>query len=308
MKVRNEIKIGLITIVTLVLSYLGLNFLKGFNLFQPEHQYHVHLKNLNGAATATPVLISGYKVGVVQDIQFGYKSGEGYVADLTLGIDPEVQIPKGSMAQVKAGLISGSTLEIVVPLTDGAGYIPSGGMIPAQDSGDLMATLSTKVLPQVTEMLPQLDSTLRRLNAVAHHPAIDTLLVNLGRSSQQMRLAMAELSRTMRPMPTITQNVSQLTSSLVRVGQTVEGLPLDSLMRNLQGTSENLRYMSAQLKSQEGTIGKLLNDPALYNQLEALASSADALMQDIKANPKRYVHFSVFGRKATPAAAEAAVQ
>lgn len=297
MKIRSEIKIGIITIVAFVLGYLGINFLKGINIFEPENRYHLRLENLNGTAVATPVMISGYKVGSVQKISFGYDEKRGYGADVVIGLDPGVQIPKGSTIKVKTNVLSGAELVITAPKEHQGGFLVSGDHITVAAGDDIMVTLTDKVLPSVMDILPELTATLKRLNELAHNPAIDSMLINLNKSSNEMNKAMAKLNETMKPMPEVVGNMNTLSKSLVVVGQKAERLPLDSLMDNLNATTANLRHMTAQLKSQEGTAGKLLNDPSLYNRLDSLANSADALMKDLKANPKRYVHFSIFGRK-----------
>lgn len=297
MEMRKEVKIGIISIVAFVLGYLGLNFLKGINIFEPENRYHLRLENLNGTAVATPVMISGYKVGSVQKISFGYDPKKGYGADVVIGLDPGVQIPKGSTIRVKTNVLSGAELVITAPKDSQSGFLVSGDHIAVSMGDDIMVTLTDKVVPSVIDVLPELIATLKRLNELVHNPAIDSMLFNLHQSSNEMNRALAKLNETMKPMPEVMGNMNALSKSLVVVGQKAEHLPLDSLMDNLNATTINLKHMTAQLKSQEGTAGKLLNDPSLYNRLDSLANSADALMKDIKANPKRYVHFSVFGKK-----------
>lgn len=299
MKIRNEVKIGLITVTALILAYLGINFLKGINLFDPENKYIVRLSDLSGTSVATPVMISGYKVGSVQQVNFGYTSGKGYGAELVLGLGSDVQIPRGSTVKIKTNLLSGATLEIVAPINADRGYLSSGDEIPFSAEDDIMVKLREQVLPQVTDMLPEISHTIKRLNNLANNPAIDSMLANLNHTSVLMTQMMAQINTTLKPMPQMVHNTTALSQSLANVGKTLEQLPLDSLVSNLNQTSENLQALSAQLKSQEGTLGKLMGDPSLYNRLDSLASSADALMKDLKANPKRYVHFSLFGRKSS---------
>lgn len=294
MKIRNEVKIGAIALVAFVLGYLGLNFLKGINLFEPENKYHVHLEDLNGTTVATPVMISGYKVGSVQKVEFGYKSGKGYGADLLLGLYPGVRVPKGSNIRIKTNVLSGTVLEIDAPITSEKGFYNNGDEIPVVMGDDIVSTVTDKVLPQILEMLPELMAMMKRFNEMAQNPAIDSTMINISRSTLQLNKAMAQINAAIKPMPQVMNNVHSLSESLVKVGHSVERLPLDSLVNNLNATSTSLRHMSAQLKSQEGTAGKLLNDPSLYNRLDSLANSADALMKDLKANPKRYVRFSLF--------------
>lgn len=297
MKIRNEVKIGIIALVAFVLGYLGLNFLKGINLFEPENRYHVRLQNLNGTAVATPVMISGYKVGSVQKIDFAYDKELGYGAELILGLDPDVQVPEGSTVKVKANMLSGAELVITAPKEQARGFLKSGDRIAVEDGDDIMAKVNDQILPEVVKMMPEVMTMLKRLNEISANPAIDSMLRNLNRSSEQMHLALARVNESMRSMPSLMQDVSSLSKSLTSVSQKVEQLPLDSIISNLNATTASLRSMTAQLQGNQGTAGKLLNDPSLYNRLDSLATSAEALVKDLKENPKRYVHFSIFGRK-----------
>lgn len=297
MKVRNEVKIGVVSLIAFVLAYLGLNFLKGINIFTPENQYKVRLQNLNGTAIATPVMIAGYKVGSVQSIDFSYDAKEGYGANLTLGLDPKVQIPEGSTIKVKTNMLSGAELVIVAPKEGSQNFLKSGDQIAVAAGDDIMTKVSEEILPEVVKMLPEVMSLLKQLNTLVANPAIDSMMHNLSRSTALMGQAMAKLNEGMTTMPTLMGNVNTMTQSLTAVSQKMGQLPLDSLMSNLHATTENLRQMSAQLKGKDGTAGKLLNDPSLYNRLDSLATSAEALVRDLKENPKRYVHFSIFGRK-----------
>lgn len=297
MKIRNEVKIGIIALVAFVLGYLGLNFLKGINLFEPENRYHVRLQNLNGTAVATPVMISGYKVGSVQKIDFAYDKEQGYGAELVLGLDPDVQIPEGSKVKVKTNMLSGAELVITAPKEQARGFLKSGDRIAVEAGDDIMAKVNDQILPEVVKMMPEVMTMLKRLNEISANPAIDSMLRNLNRSSEQMHLALARVNESMRSMPSLMQDVSSLSKSLTSVSQKVEQLPLDSIISNLNATTASLRSMTAQLQGNQGTTGKLLNDPSLYNRLDSLATSAEALVKDLKENPKRYVHFSIFGRK-----------
>ena len=294
MRVRQEVKIGAIALVAFVLGYLGLNFLKGVNLFEPENKYRVQLENLGGTSVATPVMISGYKVGSVQEVDFGYVSGRGYTAELLLGLNPEIKLPKGSQIRIKTNVLSGSVLEIMVPTEAKQGYLTSGDIIPFSQGDDIMSTVSNKIMPQVVEIMPEIVDIVKRLGEIADNSSIDSVMLNLNRSTMELNRAMQAVNTSLKPLPQVMSNVQTMTGNLAQTSSAIKALPLDSLINNLNATAENMRSMSAQLKSQEGTAGKLLNDPSLYNRLDSLANSADALMKDLKANPKRYVHFSLF--------------
>ena len=268
--------------------------MKGINIFDPENKYKVQLEDLGGTSVATPVMISGYKIGSVQKVNFGYVSGRGYTAELLLGLNPEIKLPKGSQVRIKTNVLSGSVLEIMVPTEAKQGYLTSGDIIPFSQGDDIMSTVSNKIMPQVVEIMPQIVDIVKRLGEIADNSSIDSVMLNLNRSTMELNRAMQAVNTSLKPLPHVMSNVQTMTGNLAQTSSAIKALPLDSLINNLNATAENMRSMSAQLKSQEGTAGKLLNDPSLYNRLDSLANSADALMKDLKANPKRYVHFSLF--------------
>lgn len=294
MKIRKEIKIGAIAIVALVLAYAGINFLKGINLFRSDSEYYVRLSNLGGAGIASPVMISGYKVGAVRAVDFGYHEGRGYSALLTLALDPEVRIPRGSRLEVKTSILSGAEL-IIKADSAGTGYYVAGDTIRAYEGGtDIIAMATEEILPSVASLIPELGKTIARLNTILNDGAIDSTLTHLHQTTVEMQSMVARLNRSMAGMPQVMDNVQRLSASMATVGRNAEAIKLDSVMHNLNAATDNLRAISTQLRSTEGTAGKLLYNTDLYDRLDSLASSADALLKDLKAHPKRYVRLSLF--------------
>ena len=142
--------------------------------------------------------------------------------------------------------------------------------------------------------MPTITSTLERLNALLHDKALDSMLLSLNTSAQHLRTMMEGLSRATGALSPTLANVQGMTSHLNTFTQQLTRVQLDSIVLSLQKTTDQLQQVSAQLRSRDNTAGLLLNDPSLYNRLDSLVGSADKLMRDLKENPKRYVHFSVF--------------
>lgn len=294
MKLRNEVKIGLITIVALALGYVGINFLKGINLFSRDNVYYVRLQDLGGVDVASPVRINGYKVGSVRQVTFGYDEQQGYSALVTMNLDPKIRLPHGSQIRVKTNVLSGAEL-VLSSDSITSGFYSAGDTLKALPSGmDMIDIASKQVMPAVAEILPELTKTLARLNEIVSSPVIDSSMLNLHASTVEMQRMMAQLSRATQRMPQVMSNVEQMTASMAIVSKHAEEIKLDDIIANLNETTANLRRMTQQLQSSDNTAGLLLNDARLYNRLDSLANSADALMKDLKENPKRYVHFSVF--------------
>lgn len=295
MKIRKEVKIGTLVVIGLALAYMGINFLKGVNVFKSDAQYYVRLADLGGTSVASPVTISGYKVGAVRAIDFDYSPSQGYGAVLTLAIDPSIQIPHGSKVRIKVNLLSGSELHISPDSVGETSFHLSGDTLPAEPlSANILETAQKEILPAVANIMPQITQLLTRLNEVVGSRSIDSMLLGLGQTTTELQAMMGKLNRSVSRMPQVMDNVEQLSNSFVTIGRNVEHIRLDSMVHNLTIATGNLRSVSEQLRSTDNTAGLLLNDPQLYHRLDSLANSADALMKDLKANPKRYVHFSLF--------------
>ena len=151
-----------------------------------------------------------------------------------------------------------------------------------------------KILPEVANMMPTINATLERLNALLNDRNIDSTLLGLNLASQQLHGMVAGLNQTTHRLDPVISNVGQMTSNLATFSGQLSSMHLDSLMLSLQSTTAQLQQVSQQLRSKDNTAGLLLNDPALYIRLDSLVRSADHLMRDLKENPKRYVHFSIF--------------
>lgn len=294
MNIRKETKIGLITVGALILGYVGLNFLKGIDLFKKETIFYTRFDNLNGVANATPIMVSGYKVGSVRHVDFIYTPSKGYSATLTLAIDPKVQIPRGSKLNIKKNMLTGSVLSIeakeIMP-----GYYSDFDTIPSVEApADLIDVATEKLVPAMEDVIPHLMATLERLNEILGNKGIDATLTGLHGTTAEMQAVVSQLSQSVGQMPQIMKNVRTASESMVEVGRNAEQFKIDSMIYNVNAMTANLRILSEQLRSPNSTAGLLISDDRLYNRLDSLANSADALMKDLKANPKRYVHFSVF--------------
>ena len=282
MKMKREVQIGLLTIVALAICYVGINFLKGIEIFKKSTTYYAHFDNLSSVTVATPVIVSGFKVGTVRDVKFDYL--RGYGATVELALDPHVRITRESLIKIKVNPLSGS--ELVLSIADSTKrYLNEGDTIPSvSPTGDLLSVATEQILPAVNNMIPTINATLVRLNTLLNDKQIDTMLMSLTASTAQLNGMMANLNRTS----------SSLAPNLNTFSRQLTAVQLDSMLLALQKTTDQLQQVSAQLRSRDNTAGLLLNDPSLYNRLDSLVGSADKLMRDLKENPKRYVHFSVF--------------
>lgn len=292
MKIKKEVQIGLLAVMAVALGYIGVNFLKGIELFKKSTTYYAHFDNLSSVTVATPVVVSGFKVGTVREVSFDY--AKGYGATVELSLDPHVQVTDQSQLKIKMNPLSGS--ELVLTLAQDQGRrLGEGDTIPSlSPKGDILSVASEQILPSIAGMMPTITSTLERLNALLHDQALDSMLIALNGTSKELHAMTAGLNRTSQRLTPVMTNVESMTSHLATFSSQLSAMQLDSLMGNLQRTTSELHQVTAQLRKKDNTAGLLLNDPSLYNRLDSLVLNADRLMQDLKANPKRYVHLSVF--------------
>jgi phospholipid/cholesterol/gamma-HCH transport system substrate-binding protein len=296
-KFSNEIRIALVAVVGIVVLYFGLQFLKGLTLFSSDNRYFVKFDNISGLSVASPIYANGFRVGVVEDIIFDYEHNGEITA--VVGIDKKMQLPKGSMAEISSDMLGNVKLELVLgAIKDG--LLAPGDTIRGGMAGGLMSQAATMV-PQIQAMLPKLDSILASVNTLMADPAIahslhnvDQITADLTRTSHDLSLMTAALNQQ---MPQILKNADGVLANTNELTHSLNELDIAQTMASVNATLQNVEQMTAKLNSNEGTLGLLMRDPELYRNLNATMLHTDSLMMDLKNHPKRYVHFSIFGKK-----------
>lgn len=302
---KNEVKIAIAAIFGVGLLIFGINYLKGVNILTASNTYYVKFHDAQQLAVGNQVYANGYSVGTIRDLQFNYTNNSEVIAAIEL--DDKLRLPKGTKAELVSPLMGGVVLNLIlgpnpVDVLNPRDTIVGGPHLGALDkAGDLM--------PSVEAMLPKLDSILANVNALTGDAALQQTLANaaaltdnLVRTSQALDAIMAN------QVPATLNNVNTLTGNLAKID-------VDGTVKNVNGTVTTLNTtltdaqkvmaelqttladVQRQLTSTNGTAGALLNDRELYDRLNRTVASADSLVTDLKANPKRYVHFSVFGKK-----------
>ena len=296
-KFSKEIQIGLVAVAALLVLFFGLKFLKGMTLFSSDNRYFVKFKDVSGLSMSSPIFANGYRVGVVEDIVFDYANTGEIVA--TIGIDPKLSVPAGSRAEIASDLMGNVKVELV--LGDAAqGMVAPGDTITGCQRLGAMGK-AADMIPTVQQMLPKLDSILASVNTLLADPAIanslhnvDQITADLTRTSHDLSQLTAALNSQ---MPQMLRNADGVLANTNQITKNISDLDIATTMASVNTTLRNVEQMTATLNSKEGTLGLLMRDPSLYSNLNATMMHADSLMIDVKAHPKRYVHFSVFGKK-----------
>lgn len=294
---RKEFLIGFWAIVALVVLFFGIQFLKGINIFHTANYYFARYDNVEGLAISAPVTLNGFKVGQVREINYDYSHPGNVIVELSL--DRELRLPQGSVAKVSTDLLG--TASIVLSLgTDNSYYSPGDTVRAAKDSG-LMGSVTQDLLPGVSAIFPKIDTLLSNLNTLTGDAALvnsvkrlDAITAQLEASSRELTVMLRNLAPVTSNVRNIAGNVDRLTGDLAGVSAQVAGAPIDSIMRNLEQTSAQLHSLSQQLNDPNSSLGLLMNDPKLYNNINATVVSLDSLFTDIKAHPKRYINIKVF--------------
>ena len=292
-----EIQIALVAIVGIVLLYFGLQFLKGLTIFSTDKNYYVKFQNISGLSASSPVYANGYRVGVVENIIYNFDRQDEIVA--VVGLDNQMRLPKGSTAEIASDLLGNIKLELVLG-PNPADILSPGDTITGCMQRGAMAQVG-EMIPQIQAMLPKLDSILMNVNLLLADPAlknslhhIDQITGNLTTTTNELNAMASTLNRQ---MPSLVKNADGMLANANDLTRNLNALDLAGTMTKVNNTLENVEQMTAKLNSNEGTLGLLMRDPGLYNNLNATMMHADSLMIDLKAHPKRYVHFSVFGKK-----------
>jgi phospholipid/cholesterol/gamma-HCH transport system substrate-binding protein len=296
-KFSKEIQIALVALVGIVVLYFGLQFLKGMTLFSNDNRYFVKFKDVSGLSVASPIFANGYRVGVVETIDFNYGNTSEIVA--SIGVDKNMQVPKGSRAEIATDLMGNVKVQLVLGNVADGVVAPGDTITGGQQVGAMGK--AADMIPTIQQMLPKLDSILASVNTLLADPAIasslhnvDQITANLSRTSQDLSQLTAQLNRQ---MPQMLKNADGVLANTNQITKNLNELDIAATMTSVNTTLKNVEQMTATLNSKEGTLGLLMRDPGLYNNLNSTMMHADSLMMDLKQHPKRYVHFSVFGKK-----------
>ena len=292
-----EVQIALVAIVGVVVLFFGMQFLKGLTMFSAGNTYMVKFSDVTGLSSASPVYANGVKVGTVESIEYDYTCPDNIVA--AIGLDKQMQLPQGTVAEIASDLLGNVKLELKLGQMTGA-RLAVGDTITGQMQSGLMSKAAGMV-PQIEQMLPKLDSILASVNALLADPTLSHSLHNIEGITAGLTTTAGELSQLTaslnRQLPSIMGKADGVMANADTLTRNLNALDLATTMAKVNQTLQNVEQMTAKLNSNEGTLGLLMRDPGLYNNLNATMMHADSLMIDLKSHPKRYVHFSVFGKK-----------
>ena len=300
-----EVKIALTAIVAAALLFFIINFFKGINLFSPTNHYVVRFDNVAGLTVSAPVYDNGYPVGTVRSISYDYASRDRVMVDVEL--DDEMRIPAGTRAELASQMLGGVTMSLILG-PNPADVLSPGDTVEGGVHQGAIEKLEA-MMPVIETMVPKIDSILTNINRLTGDPALAATLQNAAALT-------ADLRTTTRQLNTLMENdVPQLTAHLNKIGANVETLSGNLAQVDVKGTVDNVnatlrdaqgfvqtmnsltQNLDSKMRADDNSLGLLLSDRQLYDNLNSTVRSADSLLIDLRQHPKRYVHFSLFGRK-----------
>ena len=291
---RQTVKIGFFTLLAIVILYLGITYLKGLSISARSKTYYVAMNDVTGINVATRVFVNGYKVGSVRKMEYDYRNNGETI--LTLTLDPDIKLPQGTQVQVAQTLFSGALVNLVLPEVETGAYLNAKDTIPmsTRASAKSLEQLQDEFVPRLSTTLSRMDSVLLQANAILSNPNIEPTLADVRQSARHINASSAQLQQSLHSLPTIMARIDDTSTDVASFASRLDSLQLQETVANLESTSRELKSFTQRLNQSDGTVGRLLNEDGLYNRIDSVTTSLDALIQDIKAHPKKYVKLSLF--------------
>ena len=315
MKIKNEVKIALVAILGIVVLFFGMQFLKGLDLFSSDSPYLMKFSNISGLSASSPIYADGFRVGTVKSINYDYRRRGDITVEVS--INKDMQIPEGTRAEIVSDMLGNVQVNLLMAENATRSLSP-GDMIDGRINDGALGQMKNMV-PTIQKMLPKLDSIMASLNILLADPAIAASLHHVDKITSDLTISTRELNQLLtnvnKEFPglatrantlldnadaTMAKAGSAMTNAnelITAINSKMNNIDVAGTMAKVDRTLANVQQLTDKLNSNSGSLGLLMNDPGLYENLTQTVRDADSLMVNFKQHPKRYVHFSVFGKK-----------
>ena len=306
MKISREVKVGLLAVVTLLMLFFGFNFLKGTDFFSSNHKYTIVYDNIDGLTASNPVQINGLTVGQIRSIRILQDQGNKLL--VTVEIRSGIRVTKGSRAVLADdGLLGGKLIRLGI--NPGAPELENGGMLVSAKESGLSALIKEKTLPvlnnvdsltyQLNRVVGQFDQTGVVLNRTleAANAGVRTLDLTIAENRAGLRATLDNVNRLSNSLVETEKQLKPILAKADTFTDSLQGLQLKQTLGSVNKTVDNLQKILGAINEGQGSLGKLTTNDSLYRNVNATTASLEKLLTDLRENPKRYVHFSLFGKK-----------
>jgi phospholipid/cholesterol/gamma-HCH transport system substrate-binding protein len=305
-----ELKTGIVLIIIIVAFIWGFNFLKGQDIFQPSKRYYmVDYANVGGLTEASLVTINGLKVGQVDDIDFNKDPEKRGYLIVKFSMQNDIQFSKNSIVKIYSpNPLSGSNLAIIPHYDEEIAV--SGDFLIGEIESSLFTSIGERLDPIQTKLenvIVSADTLFQRINHVLDQKTSESIK----RSVEELEFTIVDIRKTIGSVNTILdqssadlkvtlRNTKSITENLSKVSDTLASSNIGEIIRKAEMTLTNVNSLLEGMDKGKGTLGKLVTDETLYNNLATMSKELEELLKEMKLNPKRFVHFSIFGKKAKP--------
>ena len=305
MKYSKEVKTAILAILAIIILIFGYSFLRGENLLDSNRIFHVIYNDVEGLSPSSEVTINGLKVGKIKSIDFLDNSGNLVV---TFSIDDDFPFSKNSEARIYGGdIIGGKSLAIIPDYDSSAGLAKSGDTLRGDKEEGIMELVNDRLTPlqrKLENTIVSADSMLTAITEILN----DSTRNNIRGTFRNLDATVSSFKITANELQGIVQgnsekldrtftNLDEMSTNFNKFSDTLSRMKISKMTNDLEGVIADFEQISSNLQEGRGTAGKLLQDDAVYDNLDRATKQLEQLLQDIKLNPKRYVHFSVFGKK-----------
>lgn len=313
MKFSKEARIGLLVAIALFIFLAGFYFLKGANLFSGENEYYAYFDDVQGLQTSSGVQVKGLTVGRVVEISLNKEDGK---VKVLLAVNKKIKVTEGSSVKLASADLLGTKV-LKLDVAAGDKELAEESVLPAVVEGSLIDNLSGEIAPLVTDIrhvVSTLDTVLLGVNNMLNQDtrqhlansmaSLDVTLKNFSALSEKLNNESNQLASVIRNANSITTNLANSNQQITNIMKNADNIsgqlanaPIETTVKDLQSTIKQLNGIMAKINNNEGSLGMLVNDKALHDNLAESLKTLNALMADINAHPSRYINVTIFGRK-----------